>query len=174
MFKIKQNIDRFRPAGLVIAAVMGIVVLILSLPSLQAQDKQVVAIKGGTVLTMAGETIEGGTVVMWQGKIAAVGKQVSIPEGAQIIDATGKYVMPGIIDAMTYYGIKPFALNDRTKAEEKLEKDERLACQAVIENDGYDIFVSVVQAGFITNILAHGQKRKEIFLNPYMIEDRIH
>ena len=59
------------------------------------------------------------------------------------------------------------ALNDRTKAEEKLEKDERLACQAVIENDSYDIFVSVVQAGFITNILTHGQKRKEIFLNPY-------
>ena len=59
------------------------------------------------------------------------------------------------------------ALNDRTKAEEKLEKDERLACQAVIENDSYDIFVSVVQAGFITNILTHGEKRKEICLNPY-------
>ncbi len=59
------------------------------------------------------------------------------------------------------------ALNDRTKAEEKLEKDERLACQAVIENDGYDIFVSVVQAGFITNILTHGEKRKEICLNPH-------
>ena len=59
------------------------------------------------------------------------------------------------------------ALNDRTKAEEKLGKDERLACQAVIENYGYDIFVSVVQAGFITNILTHGTKRKEIRLNPY-------
>jgi uncharacterized 2Fe-2S/4Fe-4S cluster protein (DUF4445 family) len=58
------------------------------------------------------------------------------------------------------------ALNDRTKAEEKLEKDERLACQAVIENDGYDVYVSVVQAGFITNILTHGKKRKEICLDP--------
>lgn len=63
-------------------------------------------------------------------------------------------------------GIK--ALNSRTKAEEKLEKDERLACQAVIENDGYDVYVSVVQAGFITNILTHGEKRKEICLNPHV------
>jgi len=59
------------------------------------------------------------------------------------------------------------ALNDRTKAEEKLEKDERLACQAVIENDNYDIFVSVVHAGFITNILTHGKKIEEIHLDPY-------
>jgi uncharacterized 2Fe-2S/4Fe-4S cluster protein (DUF4445 family) len=59
------------------------------------------------------------------------------------------------------------ALNSRTKAEEKLEKDARLACQAVIENDGYDVYVSVVQAGFITNILTHGKKRKEIRLNPH-------
>lgn len=60
------------------------------------------------------------------------------------------------------------ALNDKAKAEEKLEKDERLACQALIENDGYDIYVSVVQAGFITNILTYGEKRKEICLNPYV------
>ena len=54
------------------------------------------------------------------------------------------------------------ALNKRTKAEEDLEKDVRLACQAVIENDGYDVYVSVLQAGFITNILTYGKKRKEI------------
>jgi len=60
------------------------------------------------------------------------------------------------------------ALNDRTKVEEKLEKNERLACQAVIENDGYDVYVSVIQTGFITNILTHGKKRKEICLNPFV------
>jgi uncharacterized 2Fe-2S/4Fe-4S cluster protein (DUF4445 family) len=59
------------------------------------------------------------------------------------------------------------ALDEKTKAEEKLEKDERLACQAVIENDKYDVYVSVIQAGFITNILTHGKKRKEISLNPF-------
>ena len=59
------------------------------------------------------------------------------------------------------------ALNSRTKAEEKLEKDERMACQAAVEKDGYDIYVNVVQAGFITNILTYGEKRKEISLNPF-------
>ncbi|MBN1695408.1 DUF4445 domain-containing protein [candidate division WOR-3 bacterium] len=59
------------------------------------------------------------------------------------------------------------ALNKRTKAEEKLGKDERLACQAVIENDKYDVYVSVIQAGFITNILTHGENRREISLNPF-------
>ncbi len=115
MSALNKKTARFRPVGIAVVAITCSAILILSLPFLQAQDKPVIAIKGGTVLTMAGETIEGGTVVMWEGKIVAVGKQVSIPEGAQIIDATGKYVMPGIIDAMTYYGIKPFALNDRTK-----------------------------------------------------------
>lgn len=59
------------------------------------------------------------------------------------------------------------ALNNRTKAEGKLEKDERLACQAIIEKDGYDVYVSVSRSGFITNILTYGKKRKEIGLNPY-------
>jgi imidazolonepropionase-like amidohydrolase len=63
---------------------------------------------------MAGETLENGTVLVRDGEIAEVGTNVSIPGNATVIDATGKYVMPGIIDAMTYYGIRPFELNDRS------------------------------------------------------------
>jgi len=109
----RKKTDHFRPVGVVLAAIICVAVLVLSLQFIQAQDRSIIAIKGGTVLTMAGDTIEDGTVVMWEGKIAAVGKQVSIPDGAKIIDASGKFVMPGIIDAMTYYGIRPFGLNDR-------------------------------------------------------------
>jgi imidazolonepropionase-like amidohydrolase len=63
---------------------------------------------------MAGETLENGTVLVRDGKITEVGTNVSIPGNATVIDATDKYVMPGIIDAMTYYGIRPFELNDRS------------------------------------------------------------
>ncbi len=87
-----------------------IVVLLLSASAAHAQTT--VAIKGGTVLTMAGPAIENGTVLIRDRKIAAVGTSVEIPAGAAIIDATGKYVMPGLVDAMTYYGIRPFATND--------------------------------------------------------------
>jgi imidazolonepropionase-like amidohydrolase len=87
-------------------------ICILSLSPLSARAQQVTAIRGGTVLTMAGETIDNGTVLIRDGKILAVGPRVRIPDDAEIIDATGKYVMPGIIDAMTYYGIRPFETND--------------------------------------------------------------
>ena len=66
-----------------------------------AQQRQPVAIKGGTVLTMTGPPIENGTVVISGGKIVAVGANVQIPSGADVFDATGKYVMPGIVDART-------------------------------------------------------------------------
>ncbi len=81
------------------------------LPSL-APAQGVTAIQGGTVLTMAGPAIEDGTVLIRDGKILEVGREITVPAGARVIDASGKYVMPGIIDAMTYYGIRPFELND--------------------------------------------------------------
>ncbi len=77
-------------------------------------SQRVIAIKGGTVLTMAGRSIPNGIVLIKGEKIEAVGKDVKIPSDAVIVDATGKFVMPGIIDAMTYYGVKPFDLNDET------------------------------------------------------------
>lgn len=64
-----------------------------------------IAIRGGTVLPMTGAAIPNGTVLMRGGKIVAVGASVDVPADATVVDATGKYVMPGLIDAMTYYGI---------------------------------------------------------------------
>lgn len=83
----------------------AITALALSATPAVGQDGPVVAIRGGTVLTMAGPPIERGTVLIRAGKIAAVGSNVSVPAGATVVDATGKYVMPGLIDAMTYFGI---------------------------------------------------------------------
>src|SRR5579862_8370904 len=75
------------------------------------QDRAIV-IKGGTVLTMAGAPIQNGTVVIRGGKIVAVGARVQTPAGAEVVDATGKYVMPGLIDAMTTIGVDNSDLND--------------------------------------------------------------
>ncbi len=66
------------------------------------REDGVLAIVGGTVLTMAGETIEDGTVVVRDGRIAAVGTRVRPPRGAHVIDAAGRYVTPGIIDAHSH------------------------------------------------------------------------
>ena len=66
------------------------------------REDDVLAIVGGTVLTMAGETIENGTVVVRDGRIARVGSGGRPPGGAHVIDAGGGYVIPGIFDAHSH------------------------------------------------------------------------
>lgn len=67
---------------------------------------QTVAITGGKVYPVSGPPIEGGTVVIVNGRIAAVGRNVAIPAGAQRIDATGKIVTPGFVNAATQLGVQ--------------------------------------------------------------------
>ncbi|MDD3652637.1 MAG: amidohydrolase [Desulfotomaculaceae bacterium] len=63
------------------------------------------AITGGRIITMAGRIIENGTVVVQHGKICEIGANVQIPKDADIIDVTGKVIMPGMIDAHSHLGI---------------------------------------------------------------------
>ncbi len=58
-----------------------------------------IAIVNGKVLTITRGTLEKGVVLMDGGKIVAVGEDVNIPAGARVVDASGKYVLPGLIDA---------------------------------------------------------------------------
>ena len=66
---------------------------------------QTIAITGGKVYTVSGATIDNGTVIIRDGKIAAVGANLAVPAGAQRIDATGKWVTPGLVDAATVLGL---------------------------------------------------------------------
>ncbi len=63
------------------------------------------AIVGANILTAAGDEIDGGTVVMADGKITAVGKEVTVPAGAIVIDGKGKWVTPGVIDPHSHLGV---------------------------------------------------------------------
>jgi imidazolonepropionase-like amidohydrolase len=67
---------------------------------------QTIAITGGKVYPVSGPPIEGGTVIISNGKITAVGANVAIPAGAQRIDATGKIVTPGFINSATQLGVQ--------------------------------------------------------------------
>ncbi|OYU14222.1 MAG: amidohydrolase [Alphaproteobacteria bacterium PA4] len=76
--------------------------LLASAPTLAAT----VAITGGTVATAVGDAvIANGTVIIRDGRIAAVGANLPVPAGATVIDATGKFVTPGLITAMSTLGI---------------------------------------------------------------------
>ncbi len=66
---------------------------------------QTIAITGGKVYPVSGAPIENGTVLIRDGKIVAVGSNISVPADAQRIDATGKWVTPGLINSGTELGL---------------------------------------------------------------------
>lgn len=61
-----------------------------------------IAIINGKVVTVTGETYERGTVLVENGKIKQVGSDLKVPEDAQVVDAKGCWVMPGLIDCHTH------------------------------------------------------------------------
>ncbi len=85
-----------------ILAAVAIVVLAAT-GNLQAQKP--LAFQGAKIITMAGETIEDGTIVFRDGKIAAVGADVKVPVEARVIDASDKVIMPGFVEAHTSSGM---------------------------------------------------------------------
>jgi imidazolonepropionase-like amidohydrolase len=63
------------------------------------------AIKGGKIYTITKGVIDGGTVLVDGGKIVKVGKRIKVPADAEVIDVSGKVVMPGLVEAHCHIGI---------------------------------------------------------------------
>ncbi len=66
-----------------------------------------VLIRGGTIMTAAGEEIEGGDVLLVDGRIKSVGVGLDAPAGTAVIEADGRFVTPGIIDTHSHLGVYP-------------------------------------------------------------------
>jgi imidazolonepropionase-like amidohydrolase len=64
-----------------------------------------VLLRNATVLTGTGERLDNADVLMQDGKIAAVGKNLDAPADARSVDATGKWITPGIIDVHSHLGV---------------------------------------------------------------------
>lgn len=78
----------------------------LALTITMSAQERVTLIKNATLLTITNGTIENGSVLIRNGKIAAVGKDIAAPANATVIDATGRYVMPGIIDTHSHTAVE--------------------------------------------------------------------
>jgi imidazolonepropionase-like amidohydrolase len=100
-----------RPRFLVLLALT----ILLGLGCTVAQDNPI-ALKGGKLLTITHGTIENGVVLMQAGKITAVGAagSVNIPSSAQVIDATGMTIYPGLIDSETHLGLTEIEAEEMT------------------------------------------------------------
>src|SRR5690348_3137176 len=70
-----------------------------------APDSSVLVIQNATILTVTHGVIEHGSILIRDGKIAEVGTNVRAPKDAQVIDAGGQFVMPGIIDCHSHIAI---------------------------------------------------------------------
>ncbi|MGE3109410.1 MAG: amidohydrolase family protein [Phycisphaerales bacterium] len=84
--------------GTILGVVLSGLSLGASLPVIGSSgDEEVVVIKAGHVVTVSGEDIPKGEIVIVDGKIRLVGRKLEHPKGAKIIDATGETVMPGMV-----------------------------------------------------------------------------
>jgi imidazolonepropionase-like amidohydrolase len=111
------------------------------------------AIKGGKVYTLAAAPIENGIVVIRDGKIVAVGANIAIPADAQIIDATGLEVYPGMFDAVTQIGLAEISQVSATMDVVELGdyNPELVAATAVNPASAY---IPVTRANGITEVIA--------------------
>jgi imidazolonepropionase-like amidohydrolase len=126
---------------------------ILALPALAQPAPGVYAIQGGKVYTLAGPPIEGGTVIIRNGKISAVGAHLEIPADAQVIDAKGLEVYPGLFDPVTQVGLTEIGQVVATVDVNELGdfNPELVAATAVNPSSAH---IAVTRASGITHVVA--------------------
>src|SRR5437870_7722556 len=114
-----------------------------------AEPGQVILIQNATVLTVSHGAIEHGSILIKDGKIAAVGQSVKAPEGAQVIDASGQFVIPGIIDCHSHIAI------DGSVNEGSISVSSIANIADVLDSDDIDIYRDLAGGVTAANVL-HG------------------
>jgi imidazolonepropionase-like amidohydrolase len=111
------------------------------------------AITHAKIFTLAGAPIDDGILVIRDGKITAVGTNVDVPAGAQVIDGKGLQVYPGLFDPITQIGLSETAAVSATvdTTETGLFNPDAVAAEAVLPSSDH---IPVTRAAGITEVLA--------------------
>ena len=119
----------------------------------QTQPPTTYALTHAKIFTLAGSTIEDGTLIIRDGKIAAVGVGLDIPAGAQVIDAKGLQVYPGLFDPITQMGLREIGAVSATvdSTETGSYNPDVVAATAVSPSSEH---IPVTRAAGITEVLA--------------------
>ena len=124
-----------------------LLLVIFSVPSL-AQEKGSVFIQNATLITITDGIIENGDVLIIDGVITGIGTNLSAPPGVNVVNGSGKYVMPGIIDAHSH-------LNTVSTNEARNPVTAEVTMEESINPNSVSIYRAI--AGGVTSIhLMHG------------------
>lgn len=133
----KKSVAKRKPFSLLIPAASVTFLASLGISTLAAQTPiapttphpPAIVIRGASILTMSHGTIPNGVVLIENGKITAIGPNTSIPANAEIIDAHGKFVLPGLINPHSHTGIYPLlgmeGDNDLSESQGNIHSDVR-------------------------------------------------
>ncbi len=133
----------------VLCALLALALAAAAAPAATAQQSETIVIQNATILTITKGTIQQGSILIRNGKIAAVGKNVRVPRGATVIDATGMFVSPGLIDAHSHIA------GDGGLNEGSIAVSSMVEVQDVLNPDDINIYRDLAGGVTTANIL-HG------------------
>ena len=110
---------------------------------------ETILIRNATVLTVTKGTVPNGSVLIQDGKIAAIGKNVSAPADATVVDATGKYLTPGIIDCHSHTAVEG-GVNEGTVSDSSM-----VNIKDVLDPTDINIYRALAGGLTVSNVL-HG------------------
>ncbi len=113
----------------------------------------VYAITNARIETVTNGTIENGTIVISRDRIIAIGDDVEIPEGAEIIDAAGRSVFPGMIDGGTTLGLTEIGAVGETNDSREIG-DITPQMEALTAINPNAIAIPVTRVSGVTTVLA--------------------
>ncbi|HEX4546000.1 MAG TPA: amidohydrolase [Candidatus Acidoferrum sp.] len=137
---------KFAALAVVVIALVGVNVARAAHPP---EAPTVILIQNATILTVSHGTIEHGSILIKDGKIAEVGPSIKAPKDAQVIDAAGQFVMPGIIDCHSHIAI------DGSVNEGSVSVSSMANIAEVLNSDDIDIYRDLAGGVTVANVL-HG------------------
>lgn len=115
----------------------------------RADEAKALAIHAGRIETLAGEAIEDGVVLVVKGRIEAVGAELEVPEGAEVLDARDAVVYPGLVNAVSRLGLSAASGGKAASNPHHRVADELYPFQ--------DAYKRAARAGFTTLALVPGR-----------------
>ena len=114
----------------------------------------VYVIRNARIVTVSGPDIENGSVVIRDGKIEAVGTSVTVPRGAQEIDARGLSVYPGMIDAATAMGLVEVGQGAPGTVDTAEVGDLNPNAQAIVAVNAHSAHIGVTRVDGVTSVVS--------------------